>query len=188
MGNDQRGEGGEVWGDQARPVRDRSDQRAEAVPEIGDALGVLAPEREGLEDRQAVSREAQIAEARVSAAHPPPPLGARRRRTRAARGDQTCDVLATEHRRAGGQQPGDRAPLRPQPGQCGSLPLQGARDSLELDDHRLARVDQNAKARLVLGALSGAIPKLDRWPILDHEPLVHPRDHPSGPGRHNLTQ
>jgi hypothetical protein len=78
--------------------------------------------------------------------------------------------------------------VRSQPGQRGALALQGARDSLELDDHRLARVKHNAKARLVLRALSWAIPKLDRWPILDHEPLGHPRDPPSGPARHNLTE
>ena len=55
--------------------------------------------------------------------------------------------------------------LGPQPGQRGAL--QSARGSLNLDDHRLARVDHHTKARFVLGALSRAIPKLDRWPILD---------------------
>jgi hypothetical protein len=48
--------------------------------------------------------------------------------------------------------------------------LQDARDSLQLDDHRLARVAYDAKEHFVPGAPSRAILKLNCRSVLDHEP------------------
>jgi hypothetical protein len=178
VGDDERGRCRDVWEGEMLPVWNRSGEPCESISEIADALGVLSPESDGVEDCQAVSGVSQIAEARMSTAHPPPRLGRRRGRTRTTLDHQTRDSLATHHHGAGDQQPRCWTMLSSQPGERTSLLLQSARDALKLDDHRLGSVGHYAE-NIMPGALSRPVLKLNRGPILDHERRVHARDHPS---------